>query len=67
MSPEVRKRLCEIVFYQRPLKAPKVGKCTLIPGENGLPRRIHCSIQRRRLLEELNALQIILPANPRRR
>lgn len=64
MSPEVRKRLFEIVFYQRPLKAPKVGKCTLIPGEERLAKA-HPLFQRRRLLEEVNALQIILPGEPK--
>jgi CRISPR-associated endonuclease Csn1 len=58
MTPEVHARLFEIVFHQRPLKAPKIGKCTLIPEEERLPKA-HPLFQRRRLLEELNALRIV--------
>jgi CRISPR-associated endonuclease Csn1 len=60
LTPEVRERLHEIVFHQRPLKAPKIGTCTLVPGEERLARA-HPLFQRRRLLEEVNQLEIILP------
>lgn len=60
LTPEVHARLFEIVFHQRPLKSPKVGKCTLIPDEERLPKA-HPLFQRRRLLEELNALMIVRP------
>jgi CRISPR-associated endonuclease Csn1 len=58
--PEVYKRLFEIVFHQRPLRAPQIGKCTLISTEERLPKA-HPLFQRRRLLEELNALMIVRP------
>lgn len=60
LTPEVYQRLFEIVFHQRPLKAPQVGTCTLRPGEDRLPKA-HPLFQRRRLLEELNALMIVRP------
>lgn len=60
LTPEVYCRLFEIVFHQRPLKAPQVGTCTLLPGEKRLPKA-HPLFQRRRLLEELNALMIVRP------
>ncbi len=46
------------IFNQRPLKAPRVGMCTLVPGESRLPKA-HPLFQRRRLLEEVNALRVI--------
>lgn len=52
--------LHEIVFFQRPLKEPEIGKCTLIPTEERLPKA-HPLLQRRRLLEEVNALEIVVP------
>ena len=57
MTEEVYKRLFEVVFHQRPLRAPKIGQCTLLDGER-LPRA-HPLFQKRRLLEELNALRIV--------
>lgn len=58
LSENVHDRLFEIVFHQRPLKRPKVGTCTLLPGEERLPKA-HPLFQRRRLLEELNALMLV--------
>jgi CRISPR-associated endonuclease Csn1 len=58
MTDEVHDRLFEIVFHQRPLKTPQVGRCTLVPDERRLPKT-HPLFQRRRLLEELNALMIV--------
>jgi CRISPR-associated endonuclease Csn1 len=60
LTNEVHDRLHEIIFYQRPLKAPQVGMCTLIPGDRRLPKA-HPLFQKRRLLEELNALMIVRP------
>lgn len=60
LTDEVYGRLREIIFYQRPLKAPRIGMCTLIPGDERLPKA-HPLFQRRRLLEELNALMIVRP------
>lgn len=58
LTDEVHDRLFEIVFHQRPLKQPKVGTCTLVPGEERLPKA-HPLFQRRRLLEEVNALMVV--------
>ncbi|WP_294239179.1 type II CRISPR RNA-guided endonuclease Cas9 [uncultured Sphingomonas sp.] len=58
LTPEVHRRLHEIIFHQRPLKAPPVGQCTLVPGETRLPKA-HPLFQKRRLLEEINALAIV--------
>lgn len=60
LTPEVCARLHEIVFFQRPLKAPRIGKCTLTGTEERLPKA-HPLFQQRRLLEEVNALKIVLP------
>lgn len=58
LTNDVHDRLHEIIFYQRPLKAPQIGMCTLIAGDPRLPKA-HPLFQRRRLLEELNALMIV--------
>ena len=60
LTDAVRDRLYEIIFHQRPLKKPKIGRCTLLPAEERLPKA-HPLFQRRRLLEEINALRIVLP------
>jgi len=58
LTEAVHDRLHEIVFHQRPLKEPKVGTCTLVPGETRL-RKAHPLFQKRRLLEEVNALLLV--------
>ncbi|WP_235955116.1 type II CRISPR RNA-guided endonuclease Cas9 [Sphingobium psychrophilum] len=60
LTNDAHDRLREIIFYQRPLKAPQIGMCTLIGGHPRLPKA-HPLFQRRRLLEELNALMIVRP------
>ena len=60
LTPEIHARLFEIVFHQRPLAKPRIGQCTLIIGDERLPKA-HPLFQRRRLLEEVNALRIIRP------
>lgn len=57
LTEEVCRRLHEIVFHQRPLASPKVGLCTLVAGEQRLPKA-HPLFQRRRLLELVNGLRI---------
>ncbi len=58
LTAETKDRLYEVIFHQRPLKRPRIGKCTLMPAEERLPKA-HPLFQRRRLLEEVNALKII--------
>lgn len=60
LTSERREQFYEIIFHQRPLREPKIGFCTLRPPEPRLPKA-HPLFQRRRLLEELNALKIVLP------
>ncbi|HEY9578455.1 MAG TPA: type II CRISPR RNA-guided endonuclease Cas9 [Rhizorhapis sp.] len=52
-----RDRLRRIIFFQRPLKAPKVGGCTFFNEEPRLPKA-HPLFQERRLYEEVNQLEI---------
>jgi len=58
LTDSLRAKLHHIIFYQRPLKAPAVGKCLYIPEERRLPRA-HPLAQRWRILQELNNLRII--------
>jgi CRISPR-associated endonuclease Csn1 len=58
LTPENEKRLFEVIFHQRKLKKPKIGKCTLLGSQERLPKA-HPLFQQRRLLEELNALRIV--------
>ncbi|HLO76380.1 MAG TPA: type II CRISPR RNA-guided endonuclease Cas9 [Magnetospirillum sp.] len=58
LTADTHDRLYEIVFHQRPLKAARIGGCTLVAGETRLPKA-HPLFQRRRLLEEVNALRLV--------
>ena len=62
LSLTAREILFDVIFHQRPLKAAKIGLCTLLhqTGETRLPKA-HPLFQRRRLLEEVNALRIVRP------
>ena len=62
LTPENKNRLFEVIFHQRPLKQPKIGRCTLLGDEERLPKA-HPLFQQRRLLEELNALRIVRPGH----
>jgi len=66
LTADLRERMFKVIFHQRPLKQPQVGTCTLCPGEPRLPKA-HPLFQRRRLLEELNALKIVQPGETARR
>ncbi|GLK79659.1 type II CRISPR RNA-guided endonuclease Cas9 [Methylopila turkensis] len=58
LTAEAHDCLYEIIFHQRPLKAPKIGRCTLVPTDDRLPKA-HPLFQTRRLLEEVNALMVV--------
>lgn len=60
LTDDNKTRLFEVIFHQRPLKQPKIGKCSLLSIEERLPKA-HPLFQQRRLLEELNALRIVRP------
>ncbi len=66
LTQDVHDRLYEIIFNQRKLKAPRIGTCTMITGEQRLAKA-HPLFQRRRLLEEINALMITLPGEEPKR
>lgn len=57
LTDVVRVRLRRIIFFQRPLKAPKVGGCTFFNEEPRLSKA-HPLFQERRLYEEVNQLEI---------
>lgn len=60
LTAEARRVLFEVIFHQRPLKPAQVGLCTLLfeTGELRLPKA-HPLFQKRRLLEELNHLELV--------
>lgn len=66
LNEAVRDRLWRIIFYQRPLKAPKVGNCTFFNEEERLPKA-HPLFQERRLYEEVNQLEITKAGAPSRK
>jgi CRISPR-associated endonuclease Csn1 len=57
LTDTLKERLHFILFGQRPLKAPKVGRCTF-SDEERLPKA-HPLFQQRRLYEEVNALEVV--------
>lgn len=66
LTDSVRDRLRRIIFFQRPLKAPKVGGCTFFNEEPRLPKA-HPLFQERRLYEEVNQLEITRAGAPSRK
>jgi CRISPR-associated endonuclease Csn1 len=66
LTDAVRDRLRRIIFFQRPLKAPKVGGCTFFNEEPRLPKA-HPLFQERRLYEEVNQLEITKAGAPSRK
>ncbi|NKD84334.1 type II CRISPR RNA-guided endonuclease Cas9 [Haematospirillum jordaniae] len=56
LTDSLRHEVFETIFFQRPLKAPAVGRCLFFP-EPRLPRA-HPLTQRRVLYETVNALRI---------
>lgn len=66
LTDAVRDRLRRIIFFQRPLKAPKVGGCTFFNEEPRLPKA-YPLFQERRLYEEVNQLEITKAGAPSRK
>ena len=65
MPQETRERLRRIVFHQRPLRDPPVGRCWLEPGEfRGF--RAMPTAQAFRIAQELSNLRISEPGMPER-
>ena len=59
LTPERREHLFNVIFYQRPLKKPRVGKCSFNPLEERLAKA-HPLFQEFRLYKEVNDLEIVL-------
>lgn len=64
LTDDLRDGLFETIFHQRPLKAPKVGRCQFY--EEPRIAKGHPLHQRRVLLETVNALRIRAPGKPER-
>lgn len=64
LTTEHRKELYSAIFFQRPLWFPEslVGKCELEPGEPRAPKYTFLA-QRFRLLQDVNNLRILPPAD----
>lgn len=56
-SEEKRNRLRAILFRQRDLRKPKVGKCTFVPEEERLPKALP-SVEAREIYERLAHLRV---------
>lgn len=57
LTSEAHKAIGGILFRQRPLKKPKVGRCTFVDGEERLPKALP-SVQAREIYERLNHLRL---------
>jgi len=64
LSDEARRKIADIIFFQRPLKPQVVGKCTFERSEDRA-RKVLPSVQRLRIYQELNHLQVIGTASLR--
>jgi CRISPR-associated endonuclease Csn1 len=60
LSDNACDKIKEIIFYQRPLKAPPIGRCTFERGEERAPKALP-AVQMLRIYQELNHLQVIDP------
>ena len=64
LTDKLRDAVREIIFYQRKLRAPKVGRCRYY-DEDRLPKT-HPLTQRRVLYETVNSLRIVAPGKDKR-
>lgn len=58
LSEERRAHLFRVIFYQRPLKPARIGKCSFNPAEPRLAKA-HPLFQQFRLYKEVNELRIV--------
>lgn len=65
LTEELRDLIFETIFFQRPLKAPAIGRCLFLP-ERRLPKA-HPLTQQRTLYETVNMLRVTAPGQPKRR
>jgi CRISPR-associated endonuclease Csn1 len=57
LTSERHDAVAKVLFRQRDLKAPKIGKCTFVPGEERLPKALP-SVEAREIYERLAHLRI---------
>jgi CRISPR-associated endonuclease Csn1 len=57
LTPERRESIARVLFRQRDLKPPKIGKCTFVPGEERLPKALP-SVEAREVYERLAHIRI---------
>jgi CRISPR-associated endonuclease Csn1 len=75
MTPDAREKFAHIIFYQRPLKSPPVGKCTLDPAKESFEKDpegyrclwAHPLAQRFRILQDVRNLEIQETSRPPRK
>jgi CRISPR-associated endonuclease Csn1 len=65
LTPAMHETLKGIIFFQRPLKSPPVGKCWLEPAEERAPRALPTA-QRYRIAQTLAHLRLHQPGMPER-
>ncbi|KPP98820.1 MAG: subtype II CRISPR-associated protein Cas9/Csn1, subtype II/NMEMI [Rhodobacteraceae bacterium HLUCCA12] len=58
LTEDMRRRLHDTIFFQRPLRPVRPGKCTFFPDEDRLPRW-HPAAQEFLILSQLNHLRIV--------
>lgn len=58
LTEAMRKRLRDTIFFQRPLRPVRPGKCTFFPDQDRLPRW-HPAAQEFLILSQLNHLRIV--------
>lgn len=66
LTDERKAHLARVMFYQRPLKAPIVGRCSFNPAEQRLARA-HPLFQAFRLYKEVNELELVMPDESERK
>ena len=57
LTETIRARVAAVLFRQRPLKPPKIGKCTFVEGEERLPKALP-SVEAREIYERLANLRL---------
>lgn len=67
LSEERRAHLFRVMFYQRPLKAAVVGKCSFPPHQEQRLAKAHPLFQQFRRYKEVNELEIVLPDQSHRK
>ncbi|TIX50483.1 type II CRISPR RNA-guided endonuclease Cas9 [Alteraurantiacibacter aquimixticola] len=72
LTIEAKAAIHRVIFFQRPLKAQVVGKCSFagwygIPGDEKRLPKAHPLFQQRRLFEEVNQLEVVSAGAPARK